>query len=81
MLSISYRGIGIPLFWVVLDLEGNSCAADRIDLLKRLVERLGINRIEALLADREFIGTQWFRFLIQQKIAFIIRVKPSLFRF
>jgi len=77
MLSIAYKGIGIPLFWVVLNLEGNSCAEDRIDLLKRVVERLGINRIEALLADREFIGTQWFRFLIEQGIPFIIRVKQN----
>lgn len=76
-LSIAYRGIGIPLFWVVLNLEGNSCTEDRIDLLKRVVERLGINRIEALLADREFVGTQWFRFLIEQKIPFIIRVKQN----
>jgi hypothetical protein len=77
MLSMAYRGIGIPLFWVVLNLEGNSCAEDRIDLLKRVVERLGISRIEALLADREFIGTQWFRFLIEHKIPFIIRVKQN----
>jgi transposase len=77
MLSIAYKGIGIPLFWVVLNLEGNSCAEDRIDLLKRVVERLGINRIEALLADREFIGTQWFLFLLEQKIPFIIRVKQN----
>jgi Transposase DDE domain len=77
MLSIAYRGIGIPLFWVVLNLEGNSCTEDRIDLLKRVVERLGISRIEVLLADREFVGTRWFRFLIEQKIPFVIRVKQN----
>jgi transposase len=77
MLSIAYKGIGIPLFWVVLDLEGNSCSKDRIDLLKQVVERLGISRIEGLLADREFIGTEWFLFLIGQKIPFIIRVKQN----
>jgi hypothetical protein len=77
MLSIAYKGISIPLFWVVLSLEGNSCADDRIDLLKRVVECLGIGRIEVLLADREFVGTQWFRFLIEEKIPFIIRVKQN----
>lgn len=77
MLSIAYRGIAIPLFWIVLNLEGNSRAEDRIDLLKRVVERLGVGRIEALLADREFIGTHWFRFLVEQKIPFIIRVKQN----
>jgi transposase len=77
MLSITYKGIGIPLFWVVLNLEGNSCTEDRIDLLKRIIGLLGIGRIEALLADREFVGTQWFLFLIEQKIPFIIRVKQN----
>ena len=50
---------------------------DRIDFLKRVVELLGISRIERLLADREFIGTQWFRFLIEWEIPFIIRVKQN----
>lgn len=77
MLSIAYRGIGIPLFWSVLNLEGSSCVKDRVDLLNRVVERLGAGRIKALLADREFIGTQWFSFLIEQKIPFIIRVKQN----
>lgn len=77
MLSIAYRGIGIPLFWVVLNLEGNSCAEDRIDLLKRVIGRLGVDRIAALLGDREFIGTDWFSFLIEQQIPFIIRIKQN----
>jgi len=77
VLSIAYRGIGIPLFWRVLDLEGNSSAEDRIYLLKRVIDRLGVEKIEMLLADREFIGTEWFRFLIEQKIPFIIRAKKN----
>lgn len=77
MLSVAYLGISIPLFWVVLDLEGNSCAKDRISLLRRVVERLGIEKIGALLADREFIGGEWFHFLITQKIPFVIRVKQN----
>lgn len=77
MLWIAYKGIGFPLFWVVLNLEGNSCAEDRIDLLKQVVDRLGISRIKVLLADREFVGTQWFRFLIERKIPFIIRIKQN----
>lgn len=77
MLSVAYLGISIPLFWVVLDLEGNSCAEDRITLLRRVVERLGVEKIGALLADREFIGGEWFRFLITQKIPFVIRIKQN----
>lgn len=77
MLSIAYSGISIPLFWVVLDLEGNSCTKDRIDILKRVLDRLGCNKIQALLADREFVGTEWFHFLVAEKIPFVIRIKQN----
>jgi hypothetical protein len=77
MLSVAYLGISIPLFWTVLDLEGNSCMDDRISILKRVLERLGTERIEALLADREFVGERWFHFLIMANIPFIIRIKQN----
>jgi len=77
MLSVAYLGISILLFWVVLNLEGNSCPEDRIFILKRVLERFGIEKIEALLADREFIGKEWFYFLIQKNIPFIIRGKKN----
>lgn len=77
MLSVTYLGISIPLFWVVLDLEGNSSTKDRIDILKRVLDRLGRDKIQALLADREFVGTEWFHFLITEKIPFIIRIKQN----
>jgi len=77
MLSVAYLGISIPLFWAVLDLEGNSSAKDRIDILKRVLDRLGCDKIQVLLADREFVGTEWFHFLVMEKIPFIIRIKQN----
>jgi hypothetical protein len=77
MLSVAYLGISIPLFWVVVDLEGNSCSEDRISLLMRVVKCFGAEKIEALLADRVFVGKEWFHFLIAQKIPFVIRIKQN----
>lgn len=77
MLSIGYKGISIPFFWSVLDLEGNSCLRDRTSLFKRALKRFPADRIEVFLADREFVGKEWFNYLIQNKIPFIIRVKDS----
>ena len=77
VLSVAHLGISIPIFWVVLDLEGNSCINDRVAILKRAIQRLGAAKIEALLADREFIGTEWFEFLIANKIPFAIRIKQN----
>ena len=57
----------------------NSCTEDRIAILRRAIERFGAEKIEALLADREFIGKEWFDFLIANKIPFVIRIKQNSF--
>lgn len=77
MLSVAYRGIAIPLFWAVLNLEGNSCPQDRISILQRVLKQFGVQKIEALLADREFVGKEWFRFLLNEQISFNIRIKQN----
>ena len=77
MLSIEHFGIGIPLFWTVLGGGGTSSTGDRMKILKRVIESLGSQKIEVLLADREFIGEDWFRFLIEENIPFVIRVKQG----
>ena len=51
MLSIAYKGISIPLFWAALDLEGNSTTGERITILKRVLDRFGMDKIEAFTAD------------------------------
>lgn len=77
MLSVGYKGISIPFFWSVLNLEGNSCLRDRTSLFERALKRFPADRIEVFLADREFVGKEWFNYLIKNNIPFIIRVKNS----
>lgn len=77
MLSVEHFGIGIPLFWMILDSAGNSKTKQRIELLQRVLKQFGQDKIRVLLADREFIGEPWFRFLIEENIPFIIRVKQN----
>lgn len=77
MLSVEHFGTGIPLFWMILDSAGNSKTEERIELLKRVIKRFEIARIKLLLADREFIGEPWFRFLVEENIPFVIRVKQN----
>lgn len=77
MLSIAYKDISIPFFWSVLNLEGNSCTDDRVALFRRALNRFPVEKIGAFVADREFIGTEWFSYLISTGIPFVIRVKKS----
>ena len=78
MLSITYKGIAIPLFWSLLDKKGNSNTEERIALMERFIAQFGKDKIAALLADREFIGSDWFRWLKKKRINFVIRIKKNL---
>lgn len=78
MLSITYKGIAIPLFWSLLDKKGNSNTSERIALMERFIIQFGKDNIMGLLADREFIGADWFRWLKKERIHFIIRIKKNL---
>ena len=69
------RGISV---WTMLDKEGASNNLERQHLIKRFIEVFGINKIEALLGDREFIGDLWLSFLDDNKIPFYIRIKQNL---
>ena len=77
MLSIEHLGIGIPIFWTILKKGGTSSTKDRTKILAKVIKSIGRNKICVLLADREFVGEEWFRFLIEQKIPFIIRIKRN----
>lgn len=75
VLGIAYRGIALPVFWTVLDKPGNSNTAESIALMERFLAIFGVGRIAVLLADREFVGEAWFRWLQAQQIPFHQRIK------
>lgn len=77
LISVAYRGIGIPIYWQVSANSGSSSTATRKQVLKTVLQKIGVNRIKAFLADREFIGEEWFGFLKVKKIPFVIRVKQN----
>lgn len=65
----------VPLYWELLENKsGNSNATDRIDILKKIVDLVGISRIGILVADREFIGHNFLKYLKDNKINFCVRV-------
>ena len=76
-LGIVYKGAAIPVYWLVLNKKGNSSQRERIALLKRFVCQFGNGSIQGILGDREFIGEQWWGWLNQQQIPFVIRMKAN----
>lgn len=77
MISVMYRGLGIPLMWSLLPNRGNSRMPDRIDLLDKLIKAFPKARIARVMGDREFVGRAWIDWLCDNKIDFILRFKEN----
>lgn len=77
MLAIATQRFRIPLMWTVLDKAGSSNQCERIALMRRYLALFGSGSVTWLLADREFIGGKWMKFLLQNKVLFAIRVTEN----
>ena len=75
MLGICHQRIAIPLAWKLLDKRGNSSTRERLDLLDEVLAYLPASAVEAIVADREFIGKAWFKGLKQRKLCFVMRLR------
>lgn len=78
VLCIATRRLRLPILWSMIGHGGGSTMAQRQALLERYLALFGAASIEVLLADREFIGNQWFEFLAEKHIPFVIRVPERL---
>ena len=67
-LAIVHQGVVIPVLSILLDKKGNSNTDERIQLINRFIELFGVEKIDSYLADREFISTEFVRYLIKNKI-------------
>ncbi len=78
MLTARCGEVAIPLLWELLDNKsGNSAVADRVGLLDKAIDLLGIQRIGLLVADREFVGANWVRYLKEGQIPFCLRLPKT----
>jgi len=77
VLGAVVHGYTIPLVWVALDHTGNSDTKARMWVVLRLLQALPARRWQGLVADREFIGAEWFRFLRRQGIRRAIRIRKD----
>lgn len=76
-LCVAYRGVALPLFWLVLNKRGNSSTTERIALVQRFLSVFGSRWVAGILGDREFIGKRWFSYLEKKEIAYYFRIKKD----
>ena len=79
LLVIGYvhHGMAVPILWRELDKPGPSNQDERIDLMRRLLVVLPASRIEAVVADREFMGSRFLSFLDEHGVGFVFRLRKN----
>ena len=73
-LAINYKGMAIPILWTLLPKKGYSNTQERIDLLERFQKIFPEQPVRRLLADREFRGIRWLKYLRSHHWPFCIRI-------
>lgn len=77
-LGVVHQGVAFPLFWHLLDKRGNSNTEERFDLLIEFLCTFEPSDIAYLTADREFLGNEWFAWLLAEPITqFRIRIRET----
>jgi IS4 transposase len=77
VLAIVYQGLAIPILYTMMPKFGNSSTAERIDLIRRYIQLFGIDTIDCLLGDREFVGDQWLAYLNNRRIRYHLRIREN----
>lgn len=77
VLSVCVLGTAIPIYWLELNTRGNSNTEERKQVIEMFLAQFDVNKIEYLVADREFIGSLWFNYLTKLGIKFVIRIKKN----
>ena len=68
----------IPLMWSHMGHGGSSSTEQRIELINQFIAKFGVESIQSLLADREFVGDDWFTYLTENKLPFVTRLRKDL---
>lgn len=77
LFGVAHDGVAFPILWRLLGKSGNSNQSEREALLSRLLRVIPKERINVVLADREFISEAWFETLNAAGIAFVIRIRKN----
>ena len=77
LFGVAHDGVAFPIVWSLLGKSGNSNQAARERLLARLLRVIPPERIQVVVADREFISEAWFQTLSSAGVDFVIRIRKN----
>lgn len=79
VLAVDYEGIAIPVFFQCYRHKGVLSEAERIQFLEN-ARRCCPLQDANLIADREFIGDQWFCYFERLKMFFTCRIRQGMYK-
>ena len=79
VIAITYDGVAFPIVYTLLPKRGNSDTKERIQLIDRFIALFGVDTIGYLVADREFVGQEWMKYLNTMQIKYHIRIKGNFY--
>lgn len=77
VLGIAYDHMSFPILFRLLPKRGNSNYKERIDIMQRFIRLFGRGSIKCLVADREFVGHEWFKWLNDNAVRYHIRIRDN----
>ena len=77
VLGIAYDHMSFPILFRLLPKRGNSNYKERINIMERFIRLFGRDSIKCLVADREFVGNEWFKWLNDNTIQYHIRIRDN----
>ncbi|AFZ66659.1 IS4 family transposase [Deinococcus peraridilitoris] len=75
VLGVVLEGFTLPLVWTALPHGGSSDTRTRERLVARLLKVLPAKQWRVLVADREFVGREWFAFLRRRGVKRCLRIR------
>ena len=79
VLAAQVKGVAVPVYFKVYQHKGVLGESDRIKFIRKAFVIIDLEG-RLLIADREFIGKEWFAFLVEFKLNFIVRLKKGVYR-
>lgn len=70
--------VAVPIWWEDLQKAGHSSQSERVKMFQAAMQRYQLRGM-TLLADREYIGVEWLKFLKKSGLSFVIRVKEGIY--
>ena len=77
-LCVAVENIGLPIASLDLAKKGHSSQQERMDWFDEILQRFDFRGM-VLLGDREYVGKEWFNYLTDKGIEFVVRIKKGIY--